>query len=597
MTLIFGAKIPACLNLKVFDFKHGQVPARKSSRPLPSHCPRTKNPRAVVENAEEQGSKGLLLSPPTIPAADAHAADNSLSPSEFNSSPLEIDSEIIDEKAGSYSAIVSSLWELAERQPSSSPSTDKAFITSILSAVQAGPSYPEIWPTGSLIASLEALGRMGMKDPEVLTPFIAALTERAQHDMHWTQENTIKMYSSLAALRIRPSGLVGALAKRLNAPETLENLRLLAMQRLFHSLAILEWPVSAETLRLLGTHFLPYHRAMLDADTCGLVWIIARRGEAVEDLLTAFAPAVHAVLPRCSMKQLADISRAYAKYPTSAVGGLFESIAARAARCIDGAAPEDIARVISAFDQVDIQPEALLIVVEEWADRRLAALSPQALALALASFVRLNNRSPRLLRTAAACARSKITEMQRHELALVLWAFARLEFDPGEELRNHAEHALASAPAAFDDRELSNLIWALARLGHLPSADSLAAICTGFDPLAGKCMAVSASLVLWSFATFNYRPPSKLTIALGSAVARDLRPLDPQTIALTSWALGTLGMRHEQFAHAVSVECSARSGCLDKFAPQNLANLAWGLAKAGSNPGKSFMNELQRVRK
>ena len=549
----FEASMPTCLMLQFCDFGHGRAATRQFSGRHSNPRLTISIPRAVISNAEEQRSNRLFSRPPELMNAHAEAAHIFSSAREqpsIHSSP-QVDS--IGPLLDHVSSIVSSLWALAEQGPAmSQPIGNLVELTDLINATKSALAQADVWPTGSLAAVLEALSRLRIKDSELLSPLCTALTQRAQQAEDWNPGTTLKLYSSLATLRMRPSVLVGALAMRLEAPLALESLRLPGLQRLFKSLSILQWPVSAKELNLIGNIFLSYYRVMPAADTAELVWVIARRGDSPETLLTAFVPAVHAALPRCRMKHLADISRAYAKFPAAAVGGVFESIAARAAQCTDGAAPEDIARVIGAFDQIQIQPEALLMVVEEWADRRLAALSPQALALALASFVRLGNHSPRLLQTAASCARSKATQMQLHELSTVLWAFARLEFDPGEELRVRAEHAMAASPADFADRELANLIWALARLGHTPSRDILSAICNGLLPIAAKTSAVSAALELWAFATFKYRPPLQLTTILGSAVAKELRPLDPLTIALSAWALGTLGVKHEAFAMAVA---------------------------------------------
>lgn len=500
--------------------------------------------------------------------------------------------------------VLSSLWALAECTPvGTSPPDDiqQAVLTATKSALQ--DAY--LWPTGSLTAILEALGKICMKDTEILIPLVAELTKRALKGF-LNPLTIVKLFSGLSTLQYRPPELLTALAASIALPGALDFLPASKLQCLIQSLSALDWPLGSDAVLAIATVFSKYHRVMDASEVAEMAWVLARRGGAEENALTAFAPAVRTALPRCGMKQLADVSRAYSKIPTARMqDGLFEAIAARAARCVDGAAPEDISRVIGAFDEVGMQPEGLLEVVEQWADRRLAALSSQALALALASFAKLGNRSPRLLHTAAACVKTKLEEMQRSEIAMTVWAFARLEFDPGLEVLSHAERAVVAAPTAFSDRELANLLWALARLGYNPAADNLVSIAIGLLPVAKKYSGVSAALVLWAFATFSQQttskggrfsraqPPQKqqqelLCEALGCAVARELHTLDPQTLSLTAWAFGVLSYKHEIF----TAECaSLGSSQLNSFSPQNLSKLGWGIAKSGVDPGSHFMQQ------
>ncbi len=507
--------------------------------------------------------------------------------------------------------VLSSLWALVEWSPTGAPPPED-ILDAVLTATKAAVLDAYLWPTGSLASILEALGKLSVKDTDILLPLVAELKARAvdadNHEGGLDPLDTVKIFSGLSALHYRPPELIAALAASISLPGALDSLPASKLQRLLRSLSALDWPLGSEAVLSLAPFFSKYHRIMEAAEVAEMAWVLARRGGAEESALSAFAPAVRAALSRCGMKQLADVSRAYSKVPTAAnVDGLFEAIAARAARCVDGAAPEDISRVIGAFDQIGIQPETLLEVVEQWADQRLAALSSQALALALASFAKLGNTSPRLLQTAAACVQNKLEEMQRSEIAMAVWAFGRLEFNPGVEVLRHAERAVAAAPTAFSDREVAKLLWALARLGYNPSPENLSLISTGLLPVARKYSGISAALVLWAFATFSQHQSNnsssltgrfsqqpqeqqQLCEALGCAVARDLRTLDPQSLSLTAWAFGILAYKHEIF----TTECATLTSTqLFSFSPQNLANLGWGIAKSGADPGVNFIKQYE----
>ena len=624
---VMGARMPAYLCLNMISPIPPKRPLHRADS-LFRHSHHTSNSMILAkcaafdlaENEVAQNSK--IIMPPPLP----------LLSTDFNEEMTQLPST---EPTTDHKIIVKALWALTELPPlpaassSTSPSDESelnrtaAGAAVLLETARDGLLHCTNWPTGSLAAALEALCRLGINDEELITPLLSALTQRVLQSQRSATLSTtsfhiqpesnknnnsggdvgvttmVKIYSALSQLRHhRAPELLSALAAKLaTTSDPFHALPPPAVHRLVHSLKSLEWPLRAEALQSLGRVFFNYYRLFPCHFAADVVWMLARRGNADEALLTSCAPAVHASLSGCSMKHLADISRAYAKAPHAAADtGLFDAIAARAAACVDAADPQDIARVVAAFDQVGMQPEALLDVVEAWADRRLAALSPQALTLALVSFAKLGNHSPRLLQTAATCVQNKLQDLQRPELAMVLWSFARLEFDPGEGLLRHAEHAAVTAPAGFADREMANTLWSLARLGHQPSLSSLKAIAAGLLPVAHRYSGLSASLVLWAFATFGKRPVGQLIEALGGAVAREAHSLDAQSISLTAWALGTLGYRHAGFGRAVTAEVMMVSGRLDGFLPQNLANLGWGLAKSGIDPGAMFMIQLEQVK-
>jgi len=198
--------------------------------------------------------------------------------------------------------------------------------------------------------------------------------------------------------------------------------------------------------------------------------------------------------------------------------------------------------------------------------------------------------------------------MRPGELARVVWAFARLEYLPGPLLIGHAVGALRSRASHFSDRDAANLLWALARLEEVPENDAIRDIAVGLAEVAGMYSGQSAAMVLWAMATLTTATGPDLTAPVGhplgqqerllqelaGAVARDVPILDPQSISMAAWALGTLRMADARIADAVAGSCSATE-VLTPFEPQHLANLMWGLAKAGNKVDSSLLEAVATV--
>ena len=559
-------------------------------------------------------------------------------------------------------AILSSLWSACSdstKDPKTGKEGDEESIarceeeveTSLLSTMNLLTATPlSAWPLASLLSVLEALATL-LERRQLSLPS-APLDQVIQSSIDALQTKWLDLPPSSPSSSSSSSSSSSAVAVRcLRTLTTLSSLGVdkrpnILLRALIHNHILpcidhlppphlrtavtcffsLDWPSMGRASVLQVAHsFQRYYKYMAPSQTAAMTWVLVRRGGGAGEMVlvqstprtlstsTATAPGwlpcVHATLRRCGMKQLSDISRSYASiYNTNSctvqkeIDVLFDCIAARAVACLPTttttSAPEDVFRVISAFQQVGKQPEALLDVVEEWADQRLAALSANALALALASFAKLGNQSQRLLRTARSCVESKSKEMTPRELSMVLWAFARLEFAPGATVLEVAQHSIATNPTAYTDREIANALWGLAKLGCMPTPDTLSSVYAGLSrpskskPL--KFSGQSASLLLWSFATFytannRVKPPPPLLRDLGKAVAEEMKTLDPLSVALAAWGLGTLGHRHVEFVtslssyivHSNSSNSSYSPVFLSKCTPQNVANIVWGLAKSG----------------
>lgn len=514
--------------------------------------------------------------------------------------------------------------------------------------------------------------------------------------------------SSLSTLRYRHIDVLDKISKRLmdfssffcgtKKSSSAQSNTIASSRSIYHICIVLQSAVALDfvpppspVLNDIITACISHHRLFSPRSISSFLNTLARHGHIDDIILTSCMPMIQSMIPHCTMRELADISRTYTittittntstittilqsdhtigqrevsiniQAATDDVASktkkmmhsnikkqkkiLFEAIAARAAQCVTDASLQNITSVITAFHRLNLQPEALLDVVEAWADRRLASLPPRALSHALANFARLGNQTPRLLETAARCVRAQVREMNGEDLGRIVWAFARLDYHPGELILDHAVHALQGCPQKYSDRIIANLLWALTRFNFVFKDDDMRRIAANLTPIAGSYSGQSAALVVWSVATWyqhsmqssqhdnslrnaddtrtknrrstitplltnttanitpatppfaspswtasqpassNRKRRARIDVSIVimvqhmvDVVQRDFSALDPQSISLTAWSLGTLGIRHDVFVQQVCQECRYEER-LVHFEPQSISNVVWGLAK------------------
>jgi hypothetical protein len=425
---------------------------------------------------------------------------------------------------------------------------------------------------------------------------------------------------------------------------TIASLRPRQLRNLLQNLSTLDWYPSdhmlqEELLRVCCA----YHRALNPNNVAFLSSLITAPNQRPPPTalmpgtqrLEFLLPAIRWAVPKSSMADLARFARALqytqgiwknpspeGKLLLPQVTLILEEIAVRAARCVDGANPEDVSHVISALHRLELQPNKhLLTVVEVWADRRLSALTPHALTLALASFARMGTRSPRLLSTAASCVEGCLTRRDAHvmkpeELAKIVWAFARLDFYPGNVVLSHAMRVLEQQAHTLPDIAASNLLWAVTRFlrdgdnggGPNEIAFDANAVATTLLPVARLYSGQSAALVLWSLATLtsankslnlvtiNKKTESKVVKSLLNAVVNDMDSVDAHSISLATWAIGTLRFgEHSAFVEAVSLAVVQDHPELSTYDPHHLSNLVWGVAKSGTYFDRTTLHVLADV--
>ncbi len=166
----------------------------------------------------------------------------------------------------------------------------------------------------------------------------------------------------------------------------------------------------------------------------------------------------------------------------------------------------------------------------------------------------------------------------------------RLAFD---RLVKGLLYAMHDQLPSFGARELSSVLWALAKLQQPPSAALLRTMMEGLLAKLGSCNALDLSLVLWALATLELSPEPHWMEALLEEAAAKLHGATPQAVANVGHALAVLeynpgGAWLGQFErHAARV--------LPESSGQGTAGLVWCFAALKHRPSGAWVSEFLEV--
>ncbi|KAG2436936.1 hypothetical protein HXX76_006455 [Chlamydomonas incerta] len=153
------------------------------------------------------------------------------------------------------------------------------------------------------------------------------------------------------------------------------------------------------------------------------------------------------------------------------------------------------------------------------------------------------------------------------DVSLSLWALATLRLPPGgfcPRLLPAAErYSLAHLPD-FPQQELSNLMWALARLQHRPSPAFMARLYDTTWVLLPELQPQALSTLLYSLAQMGAAPEQAWLAAAAGCAAEALPGFAPQSMALTVYALAVLGYRpQDSWLQTFHSQLEAQRGGVD----------------------------------
>merc|ERR1712107_530343 len=159
-------------------------------------------------------------------------------------------------------------------------------------------------------------------------------------------------------------------------------------------------------------------------------------------------------------------------------------------------------------------------------------------------------------------------------VACVCWAHATLRLQDSSLFPEVARHCAPSL-GAFKNLELSNLLWAFAKLGEQNRSSK-----TLFKAAAGEALSrpddfsvVNMSTIVWAFATARVQHAGLFKL-VAERISVGAHNAEGQEIANTLWAFATSGVHEEWFMSRMADEAVKK---LQKLKAQEAANVAWAL--------------------
>lgn len=243
-------------------------------------------------------------------------------------------------------------------------------------------------------------------------------------------------------------------------------------------------------------------------------------------------------------------------------------------------------------------------------------LAPRHTAGAVFAFAKMRHPARQLMAAAAAAAEADLSAFSARDVSMLLWALATARTPAGSLFALAAESA-ATDLARFGAADTAMMLSAYAsarqrcpallaavgadapRLLQRATPRELASVVSAFATLRAPCPALLAAaerpitvaarkfhprdlaLLLRAHANLaaadqTCQPPPALLDELAAAAAASAARFGDKELAMSVWALGSLGHAHAGWMAAAATEGVARAPRLSSTA---LSNLAWGYAK------------------
>ncbi|CAL8462328.1 g1861 [Coccomyxa elongata] len=176
---------------------------------------------------------------------------------------------------------------------------------------------------------------------------------------------------------------------------------------------------------------------------------------------------------------------------------------------------------------------------------------------------------------------TRLSDFTARNLSNSLWALAKMGHNPGEAMLNAMAAEVAKKLGGCNAQNLANIAWSYATLSHNPGEELLEAIAVEAEKKLAEFSPQNISNLLYAFAKLEYKPSAFLEQASQAAVPI-LTNFTPQALSNTVWALSKLDTLDETLFTAIVKQVLDK---LTRFNAQNVANTVWGFANLGFDPG------------
>ena len=145
----------------------------------------------------------------------------------------------------------------------------------------------------------------------------------------------------------------------------------------------------------------------------------------------------------------------------------------------------------------------------------------------------------------------------------------------------------------FEARNISNIMWSLAKLKLRLEPALWGALCGKAERSAGSFKPQEVANTLWAFATMGISPLPSLLSLLSRAAERSAGSFNPQAVANTLWAFATLGVSPSPSLLSSLSNAAERSA--GSFIPQNVANTLWAMAVLQVEPPSLLARHTSKI--
>lgn len=204
----------------------------------------------------------------------------------------------------------------------------------------------------------------------------------------------------------------------------------------------------------------------------------------------------------------------------------------------------------------------------------------------------LQIRHQPLLAMITAAVPQHVGEIPARELSSLMWALAKLSFHPRDLIESVVARLHCRRDGEFGAQCLSSFACSLASLGHHDVA-LLHSFSQELASNAGTLKPVDISNTLWAFAKSRCCD-GELFRVLGDAAAEEskMRLFKTCELASSAWAFAVMGVRHHAFFAHVELACLERC---EELTPESITRLLWAFAKLKVIPDSAFVSALMRL--
>mmetsp|Transcript_10748 Transcript_10748/g.16452 ORF Transcript_10748/g.16452 Transcript_10748/m.16452 type:complete len:596 (-) Transcript_10748:67-1854(-) len=170
----------------------------------------------------------------------------------------------------------------------------------------------------------------------------------------------------------------------------------------------------------------------------------------------------------------------------------------------------------------------------------------------------------------------EMTTFHPIEISNTVWAFAKIRFQAPELFDHLANEAIARVDS-FNSRDISNMLWSYATLGHYPSPKLFDAAAGAIIEKLDEFNSQDISNTLWSYATVGHSSPELFEAAAEEAIKK-INSFKPQAMCNMLWSYATVSHNSPKLFDTVAEEAIMK---VHAFKSQEISNMLWSYATVG----------------